>query len=101
MLYAITLWSSPHGPRARFRRRRYVQRGCSFMHVPYRHKKVPFEHMKLVQCRVCRRKWVPETLLSGLEPPRNLPIQGPPVLIEARVCMRKDSCVAGVHGVQF
>lgn len=76
--------------RAQRRRTRYVQRGCSFMHVPYRHKSGPFEHMKLALCRECGRKWVPETLLSSLEPPRSLRTVGPPVMVEARVCQRKD-----------
>ncbi|CAK8985680.1 C2 domain-containing protein 5 (138 kDa C2 domain-containing phosphoprotein), partial [Durusdinium trenchii] len=59
---------------------------CSLVHVPYRPDAAPFANMRLVPCGLCRKKWVPEVLLSTIEPPPLLPITGNGVLIEARVC---------------
>jgi uncharacterized protein YbjQ (UPF0145 family) len=36
-------------------------------------------------CRICRRKYVPEVLLATCEIPPELPVEGAPQLIEARV----------------
>ncbi|MGK3759253.1 MAG: hypothetical protein ACI8RD_011570, partial [Bacillariaceae sp.] len=59
---------------------------CSFCHVPYHHRLAPFTNMKLVPCMLCGKKWVPEVLLATCEPPARLPIRGPGVFIQARVC---------------
>ena len=44
--------------------------------------------MRLVPCLQCKRKWVPELILSTTEPPRGLAIRDGvnPALLEARVC---------------
>lgn len=77
--------SGAWGGRTRQRWRGSVQPSCSYVHVPYRHRRAPFEHMKLTLCQTCGKKLVPETLLSTLEPPPALAIRGPPMLIQARV----------------
>lgn len=59
---------------------------CSYCHVPYHHRYAPFNNMKLVPCQLCGKKWVAETLLCTIEPPSRLPVRGPGVLIQARVC---------------
>jgi hypothetical protein len=35
---------------------------------------------------LCGKKWVPETILSTIEPPKRMTVRGAGVLIEARVC---------------
>jgi hypothetical protein len=42
--------------------------------------------MKLVPCMLCGKKWVPEVVLATCEPPSRLPIRGPGVFLQARVC---------------
>ena len=59
---------------------------CSYCHFPYHHRLAPFSNMKLAPCLLCGKKWVPEVILSTIEPPSRLPIRGSGVLIEARVC---------------
>ena len=59
---------------------------CSYCHVPYHHRLAPFTNMKLVPCMMCGKKWVPEVVLATCEPPSRLPIRGPGVFIQARVC---------------
>lgn len=72
----------------------YSRRGklapkCSYCHVPYHHRIAPFNNMKLVPCLLCGKKWVPEVLLTTSEPPSRLPIRGPGVLVQARVCRHR------------
>lgn len=62
---------------------------CSFCHIPS-HGSVPFK-MKMTICLLCKKKSVPEILLTTLEPPADLPILGVGRLIEARVCKLKKS----------
>jgi len=67
-----------------FRQRR--AKPCSAVHVPYSHRHAPFSNLKLVPCLICGKKWVPEVILSTVEPPERLPIRGCGVFIQARVC---------------
>lgn len=46
-----------------------LARPCSYCHVPYHHRIAPFTNMKLVPCVLCGKKWVPEVILSTVEPP--------------------------------
>lgn len=66
--------------------RRRRAKPCSTLHVPYSHRHAPFANLKLVPCLFCGKKWVPEVLLSTIEPPANLPTRGSGVYIQARVC---------------
>jgi hypothetical protein len=59
---------------------------CTIAHLPYHHKTAPFAFMRLAPCLQCQRKWVPETLLSTIEPPKGLEVRGKGVFLEARVC---------------
>ena len=68
------------------KRRRLI--GCSACHIPYSKEKAPFK-MNLVPCEICKKRYVPEILLTTIEPPANLPIAGVGQLIEARVCRNK------------
>ena len=63
-----------------------LARPCSYCHVPYHHRLAPFTNMKLVPCILCGKKWVPEIILATTEPPSRLPVRGPGVFIQARVC---------------
>lgn len=64
---------------------------CSYCHVPYHHRIAPFTNMKLVPCLLCGKKWVPEVVLATCEPPARLPIRGPGVFIQARVCRSRPA----------
>ena len=64
---------------------------CSYCHVPYHHRLAPFTNMKLVPCMLCGKKWVPEVVLATCEPPARLPIRGPGVFIQARVCRSRPT----------
>ena len=79
------------GTAAATRRNRNIFRArdakpCSYCHVPYHHRLAPFTNMKLVPCMLCGKKWVPEVVLATCEPPARLPIRGPGVFLQARVC---------------
>jgi hypothetical protein len=85
------IWMDPYKTRKRIRGGRRVIRAreakpCSFCHVPYHHRLAPFNNMKLVPCLLCGKKWVPEVVLATCEPPARLPIHGPGVFVQARVC---------------
>jgi hypothetical protein len=55
---------------------------CSYCHIPYHHRLAPFQNLKLVPCQLCGKKWVPEVILSTMEPPARLPIRGTGVFIQ-------------------
>ncbi len=61
-------------------------RPCSYFHTPYNRKNAPFHGMLLVPCGVCGRKWVPQTVLATIEPPRGIATRGNGMLVEAKVC---------------
>jgi hypothetical protein len=76
-------------------------RACAFAHVPYNHNTAPFAFMRLVPCMLCRRKWVPETLLSTIEPPHKASIRGRGQLLEARVCRTRRSANGEADAVKI
>ena len=82
-------------------RRRRVQRPCSYVHVPYNHNNAPFSFMRLVPCIVCRRKWVPETVLATIEPSPALAVRGTGQLLEARVCRTRKAAVGETDAVKI
>lgn len=61
-------------------------RACSSIHVPYHHNNAPFDQMRLVPCLCCKKKWVPEVILTTVEPSTTLTTRGKSRLLEARVC---------------
>lgn len=67
-------------------KKRSITRPCAFTHVPYNHNTAPFSFMRLIPCQSCKRKWVPETILTTTEPPNNVNVKGHAQLLEARVC---------------
>lgn len=79
----------PHARHRSRRRRRRTQSACSYVHTPLKDR-APFGGMKLMLCSVCKKKWVPEILLTTIEPPRGIPVKGASTLVEARVCIVKD-----------
>lgn len=76
-------------------------RPCNSAHVPYNHNRAPFDFMRLVPCLVCRRKWVPETILSTTEPAENLPIRGKGELLEARAVRSRRPATGEVDAVNI
>lgn len=85
--------SSQKGGKALYRciRSNRVPTTCNMAHVPYHHKTAPFAFMRLVPCQMCKRKWVPETVLSTIEPPPQLEIRGRGQFLEARICRQRKS----------
>ncbi len=71
---------------------------CSFVHVPLllAGRRAAFNGMRIFPCRTCCRHWVPETLLSTSEPPRELPVVGSGVFVEARVVRSRRSSTSEV-----
>lgn len=76
-------------------------RSCEYTHVPYSHSRAPFQFMRLVPCFRCRKKWVPEIILSTIEPPNFLPIKGKGVLLEARTCRTRKTAVGEADAVKL
>ncbi|KAJ3129278.1 hypothetical protein HK098_001976 [Nowakowskiella sp. JEL0407] len=58
---------------------------CSSVHTSYSKSTSPFP-MTPTKCALCKKKYVPEMLLSTLEVPRELDTIGKGILIEAHVC---------------
>jgi hypothetical protein len=87
--------------RANLRSARKNPRACAFAHVPYNHNTAPFAFMRLVPCMLCRRKWVPETLLATVEPPQKANIRGRGQLLEARVCRTRRSAAGEADAVKI
>ncbi|KAF8930415.1 hypothetical protein EDD21DRAFT_400873 [Dissophora ornata] len=61
---------------------------CRMCHIPFHRKSSPFP-MSLVKCQKCKKKYVPEILLSTVEPPAELGVIGQSVFVEAHVCRAK------------
>ncbi|KAG0293774.1 hypothetical protein BGZ98_002044 [Dissophora globulifera] len=57
-------------------------------HIPFHRKSSPFP-MSLVKCQKCKKKYVPEILLSTVEPPAELGVVGQSAFVEAHVCRAK------------
>jgi hypothetical protein len=66
--------------------RKSKRKACSATHIPYNHNTAPFAFMRLVPCLVCKRKWVPETILTTTELPTGLLTKGKGRLLEGKVC---------------
>lgn len=65
---------------------------CAVFHIPFTRRNAPFR-MRMLPCGVCKSRFVPEILLSTVEPHSQggepFPILGTGQLIEARVCRAK------------
>ncbi|KAF9936727.1 hypothetical protein BGZ67_002093 [Mortierella alpina] len=61
---------------------------CRMCHIPFHRKSSPFP-MSLVKCQKCKKKYVPEILLSTVEPPAELGVVGQSAFVEAHVCRSK------------
>jgi hypothetical protein len=74
---------------------------CEYTHVPYSHSRAPFQFMRLVPCLNCKKKWVPEIILSTIEPSTSLPIKGRGVLLEARSCRTRKAATGEIDAVKL
>ncbi|KAG0065933.1 hypothetical protein BGZ89_007798 [Linnemannia elongata] len=61
---------------------------CRMCHIPFHRKSSPFP-MSLIKCQKCKKKYVPEILLSTVEPPAELGVVGQSAFVEAHVCRAK------------
>ncbi|KAI9357657.1 hypothetical protein DFJ73DRAFT_186947 [Zopfochytrium polystomum] len=75
---------------ARRRRRLGKNPGCQACHITYPRASAAFP-MAFVKCGLCHKKYVPEILLTTMEPPPELRTIGKGVLIEAHVCRLKKN----------
>ncbi|KAJ3037922.1 hypothetical protein HDV00_001200 [Rhizophlyctis rosea] len=66
----------------RRRRRGKKVEGCQACHITYRRHESPYP-MSFAKCQLCKRRYVPEILLSTIEPPPELATVGKAVLLEA------------------
>eukprot|EP01039_Chlorochromonas_danica_P008191 gene8189-9036_t len=90
-----------HHHNHRKRNRRNKRRMCTATHVPYNHNTAPFAFMRLVPCLLCKRKWVPETILSTTELPAGLPVRGKGRLLEAKVCRTRKGASGEADAVKI
>ncbi|KAI8610786.1 hypothetical protein BC830DRAFT_1069490, partial [Chytriomyces sp. MP71] len=73
----------------RRRRKKRKNPGCQACHITYSRAESTFQqNMSFSRCGVCKRKYVPEIILSTIEPPFELETIGKGVLVEAHVCRR-------------
>ncbi|KAJ2999533.1 hypothetical protein HDV02_002680 [Globomyces sp. JEL0801] len=70
------------------RRTKSKRLDCRSCHITYNRQESPFP-LALTKCGCCKKKYVPEILLSTTELPPELKIIGNCVLIEAHVCRQK------------
>lgn len=61
---------------------------CRCCHIPYKRKMAPFD-MKFHRCSGCKKGFVPEIILSTIEPPQELQLTKKSMFFEARVCREK------------
>ena len=61
---------------------------CQACHIPYRRKKAPFP-MSFVRCYCCKKKHVPEILITNVEPLPELETIGEGYYVEAHICRPK------------
>ena len=61
---------------------------CSMCHIPYSHRSPPFS-MRLCLCNICGKRYVPDVLLSTVEIPHGVAVQGSGKLLEVHVCRAK------------
>ncbi|KAI9007389.1 hypothetical protein BC832DRAFT_610651 [Gaertneriomyces semiglobifer] len=66
------------------KRRRASTQGCQVCHITYHRHESPFP-MSYARCALCRKKYVPEVLLTTVDPPPELDTIGNGILIEAHV----------------
>ena len=58
---------------------------CQSCHITYRKMDPPLP-VSLSKCNCCKKKYVPEILITTIEPPNELETVGKAVLLEAHVC---------------
>ncbi|KAJ1332736.1 hypothetical protein BSLG_008365 [Batrachochytrium salamandrivorans] len=79
-------------------KRRLKHLSCRASHITYRRSESPFP-MALTRCGICKRKYVPEVLLTTIEPPPELEMIGKGIFIEALVCRQKKPRVSESRAV--
>ncbi|KAJ3119231.1 hypothetical protein HK100_000413, partial [Physocladia obscura] len=96
MLYSSTIFDKI----AKLKRKKRKNPGCQACHIAYSRAESTFQsNMTFTRCGVCRKKFVPEIILSTIEPPAELDTIGKSVMVEAHVCRIKKSRVGESHAV--
>ncbi|RKP23918.1 hypothetical protein SYNPS1DRAFT_23997, partial [Syncephalis pseudoplumigaleata] len=62
--------------------------GCRMLHLPYHRSESPFT-MNYVKCGCCRKRFVPEILLTTVERPLELDLVGEGCFVQAQLCRAK------------
>ncbi|KAI9332249.1 hypothetical protein BDR26DRAFT_921829 [Obelidium mucronatum] len=73
--------------------------GCQACHITNSRAEAYQTNTIFTRCGVCKKKFVPEVILSTIEPPSELETIGKPVLVEAHVCRIKKSRAGESHAV--
>ncbi|OAJ36509.1 hypothetical protein BDV3_001140 [Batrachochytrium dendrobatidis] len=81
-------------------KKRLKHLACRSSHITYRRNESPFP-MALTRCGICRRKYVPEILLTTIELPSELETIGKGVFIEALVCRQKKPRIGEARAVSI
>jgi hypothetical protein len=77
----------------------HKKKACRICHVPYNTQDSPFHSEVLKKCRCCKKKDVPEVLITTIEPPKEFQCNRS-TLIEARVCRHKKNKVGEANAKQ-
>ncbi|KAI9592149.1 hypothetical protein BDF19DRAFT_425641 [Syncephalis fuscata] len=80
-------WASRSMPSHKARRIKRPS-GCRMLHLPYHRSESPFT-MNYVKCGCCRKRFVPEILLTTVERPSELDIVGEGCFVQAHLCRAK------------
>ncbi|KAJ3288689.1 hypothetical protein HDU79_004648 [Rhizoclosmatium sp. JEL0117] len=73
------------------RKKKRMNPGCQACHITVSRADSYQNNTTYTRCGVCKKKFVPEILLSTIEPPAELETIGKSVMIEAHVCRIKKS----------
>ncbi|KAJ3030028.1 UNVERIFIED_CONTAM: hypothetical protein HDU68_010377 [Siphonaria sp. JEL0065] len=84
---------------AKRRRKKKKNPGCQACHITNSRAEAYQTNTVFTRCGVCKKKFVPEIILSTIEPPSELETIGKSVMVEAHVCRIKKSRAGESHAV--
>ena len=73
---------------------------CSLLHLPYNDASLPFSS-EMPICCLCKASKVHEVLLTTCEPPSDLGVTGPPLVLHANVVKKKKRGYGEAEAVEL